>query len=89
MTKIGVEAKINLMDATAVVDLLLVKHACERLVSNVANLIDINQRSVSFFKGHQSDYMGIDDPKLEAMGHQWHRTMPPEKPKAISAAIRG
>jgi len=27
------------------------------LVSFFANLVDINQRSVSFFKGRQSDYM--------------------------------
>jgi ABC-type transport system substrate-binding protein len=88
MTKIGVEAKINLMDATAVVDRLLVKHDFEMLISNFANLIDINQRSVSFFKGHQSDYMGIDDPKLENMVHQWRRTMESEKRKAISADIQ-
>jgi glutathione transport system substrate-binding protein len=88
MTKIGVDAKINLMDATAVVDRLLVKHDFEMLVSNFANLIDINQRSVSFFKGQQSDYMGMDDPKLEDMVHQWRRTMEPEKRKAISADIQ-
>ena len=88
MTKIGVDAKINLMDATAVVDRLLVKHDFEMLVSNFANLIDINQRSVSFFKGQQSDYMGMDDPKLEDMVHQWRRTMEPEKRQAISADIQ-
>jgi len=26
--------------------------------------------TTSFFKGPQSDYMGIDDPTLEDMGHQ-------------------
>ena len=67
MAKIGVEAKINLMDDTAVVDRLLVKHDFDMLVSFFANLVDINQRSVSFFKGRQSDYMGMDDPQLEAM----------------------
>src|SRR3989475_6730421 len=73
MAKIGVEAKITLMDDTAVVDRLLVKHDFDMLVSFFANLVDINQRSVSFFKGRQSDYMGIDDPPLEAMVHQWRR----------------
>src|SRR5215831_2948012 len=53
MAKIGVEAKINLMDDTAVVDRLLVKHDFDMLVSFFANLVDINQRSVSFFKGRQ------------------------------------
>src|SRR6266849_2914431 len=73
MAKIGVEAKITLLDDTAVVDRLLVKHDFDMLVSFFANLVDINQRSVSLFKGRQSDYMGIDDPPLEAMVHQWRR----------------
>jgi len=50
-----------------VVDRLLVKHDFDMLVSFFANLVDINQRSVSFFKGRQSDYMGMDDPQLEAL----------------------
>ena len=76
------------MDDTAVVDRLLVKHDFDMLVSFFANLVDINQRSVSFFKGRQSDYMGIDDPKLEDMVHQWRRTLEPDKRKAISADIQ-
>jgi ABC-type transport system substrate-binding protein len=88
MAKIGVEAKINLMDSTAVVDRVLVKHDFEMLVSNWANLVDINMRSVSFFKGQQSDYMGIDDPKLEDLVHQWRRAMDPEGRKKISADIQ-
>ena len=88
MAKIGVEAKINLMDDTAVVDRLLVKHDFDMLVSFFANLVDINQRSVSFFKGRQSDYMGMDDPQLEALVLQWRRTLEPEQRKAISADIQ-
>jgi len=88
MAKIGVEAKINLLDATAVVDRVLVKHDFEMVVSNWANLVDINMRSVSFFKGRQSDYMGIDDPNLEAMVYQWRRTMDPEARKRISADMQ-
>jgi ABC-type transport system substrate-binding protein len=57
-------------------------------VSNFATLRDINQRSVSFFKGKQSDYMGIDDPTLEAMVLQWRRTMDPAGRSAISAQIQ-
>jgi ABC-type dipeptide/oligopeptide/nickel transport system permease component len=48
----------------------------------------INMRSVSFFKGTQSDYMGINDPHLEALVYQWRRTMEPEQRKAISADIQ-
>ena len=57
-------------------------------VSTLANLVDINQRSVSFFKGRQSDYMGIDDPNLEDMVHQWRRAIEPEERRAISADIQ-
>jgi peptide/nickel transport system substrate-binding protein len=88
MAKIGVDAKVHLMDSTAVVDRVLVKHDFEMHVSNWANLVDINMRSVSFFKGQQSDYMGIDDPKLEELVHQWRRALEPEKRKAISADIQ-
>ena len=51
-------------------------------------MVDINQRSVSFFKGQQSDYMGMDDPKLEEMIRQWRRAIEPEKRQAISADIQ-
>src|SRR6266704_4933346 len=88
MAKIGVEAKINLMDATAAVDRVLVKHDFDMHISSFANLRDINQRSVSFFKGRQSDYMGIDDPKLEEMVRQWRRTLDPAGRRDISAQIQ-
>ena len=88
MAKIGVEAKINLMDATAAVDRVLVKHDFDMHISSFANLRDINQRSVSFFKGRQSDYMGIDDPRLEEMVHQWRRTLEEADRRKISADMQ-
>jgi peptide/nickel transport system substrate-binding protein len=88
LAKIGVEAKIQLVDAVTMVDRILVKHDFEMAVNNWATLRDINQRSVSFFKGRQSDYMGIDDPTLEAMVLQWRRTMEPEGRKQLSAEIQ-
>ena len=88
MAKIGVEAKIQLVDTVAAVDRVLVKHEFDMTVSNFATLRDINQRSVSFFKGKQSDYMGIDDPTLEAMVLQWRRTMEPAGRREISAQIQ-
>src|SRR5215470_2996916 len=45
MAKIGVEAKINVMDSTAYVDRVLVKHDFDMTVQSFANLRDINQRS--------------------------------------------
>ena len=88
MTKIGVEAKITLLDDPTVVDRVLVRHDFDMVVSFWANLVDINQRSVSFFKGRQSDYMGIDDPLLEDLVHQWRRALEPEQRTAISAAMQ-
>lgn len=88
MAKIGVEAKVNLVDAVTQVDRLLVKHDFDMAVSNFGTLRDINQRSVSFFKGRQSDYVGIDDPNLEALVLQWRRTMDAAGHKAISAQIQ-
>lgn len=88
MAKIGVEAKINLMDLTAVVDRFLVKHDFDMHVSSFADLLDINMRSVSFFKGGQSDYMGMDDPQLEDMVRQWRRSLEAEKRRAISMDIQ-
>jgi ABC-type transport system substrate-binding protein len=58
------------------------------VVSNWGTLLDINMRSVSFFKGMQSDYMGIDDPPLEAMVLQWRQTLDAEARKKISADIQ-
>ena len=88
MAKIGVEARINLVDTTAATERVLVKHDFEMNVSTFGTLVDINQRSVSFFKGQQSDYMGMDDPKLEAMVRQWRHALEPEKRKAITADIQ-
>jgi ABC-type transport system substrate-binding protein len=88
LAKLGVEAKIQLVDAVTMVDRILVKHDFEMAINNWATLRDINQRSVSFFKGRQSDYMGIDDPQLEALVLQWRRTMEPEGRTPISAEIQ-
>src|SRR5262249_42134915 len=88
MAKIGVEAKITLLDDTAVVDRLLVKHDFEMLVSSFTNVGDINKRSVSFFKGRQSDYMGIDDAQRDDWVREWRQAMEPEQRQAISAAIQ-
>jgi ABC-type transport system substrate-binding protein len=54
------------------------------LWSGIAALVDINQRSVSFFKGVRSNYMGMDSPEIEALTLQWRRTVDPAKRLAIS-----
>jgi peptide/nickel transport system substrate-binding protein len=88
MATIGVEARITLVDQTVFVDRVLARHDFDMAVSNFANLNDINQRSVSFFHGAQSDYVGINDPTLEAMVLQWRRTLDPEERKQLTADIQ-
>ena len=88
MAKIGMEAKIHLVDQTTLIDRVAVKHAFDMNVSNLGSLLDINMRSVSFFHGAPSDYVGINDPPLEALVLQWRRTLEPEGRTQISAAIQ-
>lgn len=88
MAKIDVEAKINLLDTTAVIDRLLVRHDFDMVVSNFGSLVDINMRSVSFFHGAQSDYMGINDPKLENLVYKWRETIDAAQRRQISADIQ-
>jgi len=88
MAKIGVESKINLVDQTTVIDRFTVKHEFEMTVSNFGSLLDINMRSVSFFHGAQSDYVGINDPQVEALVLDWRRVLEPEQRKQISADIQ-
>jgi peptide/nickel transport system substrate-binding protein len=88
MAKIDVDAKINLMDATAVVDRVLVKHEFELYISSFGSLVDINMRSVSFFHGVQSDYMGINDRNLEAMVYKWRETLDEGQRRKISEDIQ-
>jgi len=88
LAKIDVDAKINLMDATAVVDRLLVKHDFDMLISSFGSLVDINMRSVSFFYGAQSDYMGINDTNLQNMVYKWRETLDQPERRKISADIQ-
>jgi len=88
LEKIGVTSKVILLDAIAWVDRVLVGHDFEMVVSNWANVLDINMRSVSFFKGGASNYTGIDDPKLEAMVRQWRGAMDREERQRISADMQ-
>ncbi len=88
MAKIGGEAKINLVDQTTLIDLFVVKHEFEMMVSNFGSLLDINMGSVSFFHGASADFVGMNDPTLEALVLQWRRTLEPEGRKQISADIQ-
>src|SRR5713101_553426 len=80
---------ISNQDATTADIAALIKNQMAKIgVEAKIMLVDTNMRSVSFFKGQQSDYMGMDDPKLEEMVHQWRRTLELDKRKAISADMQ-
>jgi ABC-type transport system substrate-binding protein len=88
LEKIGVGTKVVLLDAVAWVERVLVQHDFEMVVSNWARLLDINMRSVSFFKGGASNYTGINDPQLEAMVHQWRQALDDQARRRISADMQ-
>src|SRR5712691_3911849 len=78
----------NNQDATFADMAALVKEDFDMAVNSFGTLRDINQRSVSFFKGQQSDYMGINDPSLEEMVRQWRRTLVEAERRQISADMQ-
>ena len=43
---------------------------------------------MSFFKGAQADYLGMNDPQLEELVRQWRRSLEPPRRLAISADIQ-
>jgi ABC-type proline/glycine betaine transport system permease subunit len=79
MAKIGVQVNIVMMDKPAWLDRFLNKYDYQMVVEDFGALVDINQRSVSFFKGVRSNYMGMDSPEIEALTLQWRRTVDPAK----------
>jgi len=58
------------------------------MVSNFGSLLDINMGSVSFFHGAQADFVGMNDPTVEALVLQWRRMLEPAGRKQISADIQ-
>jgi peptide/nickel transport system substrate-binding protein len=84
MAKIGAQVNIVMMDKPAWLDRFLNKYDYQMVVEDFGALVDINQRSVSFFKGVRSNYMGMDSPEIEAMTLQWRRTVDPAKRLDIS-----
>jgi peptide/nickel transport system substrate-binding protein len=88
LAKISVQTKIVLVDAVAWVDRVIAGHDFEMVVSNWSSLLDINMRSVSFFKGGASNYTGIDDSRLEAMTRQWRRSLSADERERLSADMQ-
>ena len=84
MEKIGVQVKLVMMDKPAWLDRFLNKHEFQMAMEDFGALVDINQRSVSFFKGVRSNYGGMDSPEIEALTLQWRREVDPAKRREVA-----
>ena len=83
MEKIGVKVRIMMMDKPAMIDKFL-SYNYQMAMEDFGALVDINQRSVSFFRGAKSNYGGMDSPEIEALTMKWRREVSPEGRKQIA-----
>ena len=88
MEKIGVKMKLTMMDKPAWLDRFLGKHDYQMAMEDFGALVDINQRSVSFFRGAKSNYGGLESPEIEDLTMKWRREVDPEKRKQIAHDIQ-
>jgi hypothetical protein len=72
MKTIGVKVKLTMMDKPASIDQFLSYHY-QMIMEDFGALVGINQRSVSFFRGAQSNYSGLESPEIEELIMKWRR----------------
>ena len=77
MEKIGVKVNIVMTDKPAWLDRFTSKQEFQMALEDFASLVDINQRSLAFFKDARANYYGINAPELEDMVLQWRREARP------------
>jgi peptide/nickel transport system substrate-binding protein len=87
MEKIGVKVRIIIMDKPAMIDKFL-SYNYQMAIEDFGALVDINQRSVSFFRGAKSNYGGMDSPEIEDLTMKWRREVSPEGRKQIAHDIQ-
>ncbi len=88
MEKIGVQAKIQIMDKSTWIDLVTKKHEFELGIEDFAALTDINMRSWNLMSTSASNYNGIKDAKVDELIATWRRTVDPEARKAVSHELQ-
>ncbi len=88
MEEIGVKMKLTLMDKPAWLDRFLRKYDYQMAMEDFGALVDINQRSVSFFRGAKSNYGGLESPEIEDLTMKWRREVDPVKRKNIAHDIQ-
>ena len=84
MAKIGVKVSLVMMDKPAWLDRFLNKSNYQMAMEDFGALVDINQRSLGFFRESRSNYGGIDSPELEALTMKWRREPDPAKRREIA-----
>jgi ABC-type transport system substrate-binding protein len=88
MDKIGVKVNLVMMDKPAWLDRFTNKTDFQMAMEDFGALVDINQRSLGFFKGARANYGGIDSPELEAMVMQWRREVDAAKRRELAYAMQ-
>ena len=86
--KIGVKMKLTMMDKPAWLDRFLRNYDYQMAMEDFGALVDINQRSVSFFRGAKSNYGGLENPKIEDLTMKWRREPDEAKRKEIAHDIQ-
>ncbi len=87
MAEIGVEIKLSMMDKPASIDRFL-SYNYQMFMEDFGALVDINQRSVSFFRGAKSNYGGLESPEIEDLIMKWRREVSAEGRKQITHDIQ-
>ena len=88
MERIGVKVNIVMTDKPAWLDRFTGKQDFQMALEDFASLVDINQRSLAFFKDARANYYGINAPELEEMVLQWRRQADPAKRQELSHAMQ-
>lgn len=84
MEKIGVKVNLVMLDKPAWIDRFTNKHEYQMAMEDFGALVDINQRSVSFFKDVRSNYGGMNSPEIEALTLKWRQEVDPAKRREIA-----
>src|SRR5712691_2404243 len=87
MEKIGVKAKIVMMDKPAWID-RFTSYNYELAIEDFGALVDFNQESLHFFRGFKSNYAGMNSPELEELTLQWRREVDPAKRRELAHAVQ-
>jgi ABC-type transport system substrate-binding protein len=88
MERIGVKVNLVMMDKPAWLDRITNKQDFQMTVEDFAALVDINQRSLAFFRDAKANYAGFNHPELEEMVLQWRREVDPAKRRELSHAMQ-